>query len=188
LDAAGKVTGTTLTNVYNSATLYFHGSALPKISGGVTNSFNYKGFDLSFLLTFSYGGQFYNGNYASIMHRGSGGTALSVDMLKRWQKPGDVTVVPRLQNLIAGQDGISTRWLVDGSWLNIKNITFSYTLSKQLSNRLHIGGMQLFTNVDNAWLYTVQKGLDPQREFNGTSDASYTPFRTVNFGFNVTLQ
>ena len=188
LDAAGKVTGTTLTNVYNSATLYFHGSALPKISGGVTNSFNYKGFDLSFLLTFSYGGQFYNGNYQSIMHRGSPGIALSADMLKRWQKPGDVTVVPRLQNAIAGQDGTSTRFLVDGSWLNIKNITFSYTLSKQLANRLHIGGMQLFTNVDNAWLYTVQKGLDPQREFNGTSDASYTPFRTVNFGFNVTLQ
>ena len=143
---------------------------------------------MSFLLTFSYGGQFYNGNYQSIMHRGSPGIALSADMLKRWQKPGDVTVVPRLQNAIAGQDGTSTRFLVDGSWLNIKNITFSYTLSKQLANRLHIGGMQLFTNVDNAWLYTVQKGLDPQREFNGTSDASYTPFRTVNFGFNVTLQ
>jgi hypothetical protein len=53
---------------------------------------------------------------------------------------------------------------------------------------MHVGGVQIFGNVDNAWLYTAQKGLDPQRSFAGTSDASYTPFRTVNIGFNVNLQ
>ncbi len=188
LDAAGKVTNKTLTNQYSLASFYSHGSALPDISGGVTNSFNYKGFDLSVLVTFSYGGQFYNGNYASIMHRGSAGTHLSIDALQRWQKPGDVTNVPRLQNAIANQEGASSRWLVDGSWLNIKNITLSYTLPKGIANRMHVGGVQIFGNVDNAWLYTAQKGLDPQRAFTGTSDASYTPFRTVNVGFNVNLQ
>ncbi|MEO6228866.1 MAG: SusC/RagA family TonB-linked outer membrane protein [Ferruginibacter sp.] len=187
-DAAGKVTSKVLTNEYSKASFYWHGSAIPDISGGLTNSFNYKGFDLSFLLTFAYGGQFYNGNYASIMHRGSPGTAWSTDILDRWQKPGDVTNVPRLQNAISGQDGASSRWLVDGSYLNIKNITLSYTVPKNLANRMHIGGLQIFGNIDNAWLYTVQKGLDPQRSFTGTSDASYTPFRTVNVGFNVNLQ
>ena len=90
-DATGKVTGRTITNVFNSATFYYHGSAIPKFSGGITNSFNYKGFDLSFLLTFSYGGLFYDGNYAGIMHRGDAGIAYSSDILNRWQKPGDVT-------------------------------------------------------------------------------------------------
>ncbi len=55
-------------------------------------------------------------------------------------------------------------------------------------SRLHISGLQVFANVDNAWLFTSQKGMDPQREFNGTADATYTPFRTVNFGFTANLQ
>lgn len=188
LDASNKPTGErVVTNVYNDATFYWHGSALPDVSGGLTNSFNYKGFDLSFLLTFAYGGQFYDGNYASIMHRGSAGTHLHKDALKRWQKPGDVTVVPRLQNAIGGQDGASSRWLIDGSWLNIKNVTLSYTLPKSVVNRLHLGGMQVYANVDNAWLFTAKKGSDPQRAFTGTADATYTPFRTINFGVTLNL-
>jgi hypothetical protein len=188
LDASGKPTGRVLTNRYNDATFYQKGSALPDISGGFSNSFNYKGFDLSFLLTFSYGALFYDGNYAGIMHRGDAGIAWQTDILNRWQKPGDITTVPRLQNAISGQEGASTRWLVDGSWLNIKNITLSYTLPRSLSNRIHVGGLQVFGNVDNAWLFTAKKGMDPQRNFAGTADATYTPFRTVNVGFTVNLQ
>jgi TonB-linked SusC/RagA family outer membrane protein len=187
LDAAGNVTGREITNQYNQATSYFHGSALPKFSGGVTNSFNYKGFDLSFLLTFAYGGLFYDGNYAGLMHRGDPGTAWSTDIINRWQQPGDVTTVPRIQNGVAGQTGQSTRWLMDGSWLNVKNITLSYALPKKL-NKFNIAGLSVFMNVDNAYLFTAKKGMDPQREFNGTSDASYTPFRTVSAGFTVNLQ
>ncbi len=188
LDAAGNVTDKVITNQYNQATFYFHGSALPDFAGGVTNSLNYKRFDLSILTTFSYGGLFYDGNLASIMHRGSAGTALSRDILSRWQKPGDVTDVPRLQNAIAGQDGASTRWLVDGSWLNIKNITLSYALAKDKAKQLKLGGLQVFVSVDNAWLFTAKKGMDPQREFNGTADATYTPFRTVSTGITFNLQ
>ncbi|MGE5521101.1 MAG: SusC/RagA family TonB-linked outer membrane protein [Candidatus Dadabacteria bacterium] len=189
MDANGKPTGERkLTNVINNASYYYFGSALPKLSGGLTNAFNYHGFDLSFLLTFSYGAQFYDGNYASIMHRGSPGTAFSSDILQRWQKPGDVTVVPRLQNAVANQEGASSRWLVDGSYLNVKNITLSYTLSKSLANRLYMDNLQVFANVDNAHLFTAKKGMDPQRVFNGTADATYTPFRTYNLGISVNLK
>ncbi|MBI1343931.1 MAG: SusC/RagA family TonB-linked outer membrane protein [Terrimonas sp.] len=186
----GKPTGErVLTNQINQATFYYTGgTSLPDISGGLTNSFNYKNFDLSFLLVFSYGGMFYDGNYAGIMHRGSPGISWSKDIEQRWQKPGDVTTVPRLQNGVAGQDGASTRWLMDGSYLNIKNITLSYNLPKTVANRLHMAGASIFANVDNAALFTAKKGMDPQRAFNGTSDASYTPFRTISFGFNVNLQ
>lgn len=188
LDAQGNSTGVrTITNQLNTKTTrYFHGSALPKVSGGITNSFNYKGFDLSILLTFSYGGLFYDGNYAGIMHRGDPGVAWSKDIEQRWQKPGDVTTVPRLQNAISGQDGASTRWLMDGSWLNIRNITLSYSIPKAITQK--IGGLSVFVNVDNAYLFTAKKGMDPQRSFTGTSDASYTPFRTVTAGFTFNLK
>ncbi len=185
----GEPTGErTITNVYSQATRYKHGSALPDFSGGLTNSFNFKGFDLSILTTFAYGGLFYDGNYAGLMHMGSAGNAWHTDIRNRWQKPGDVTNVPRLQNAVDNNYGQSSRWLVDGSYLNIKNITLSYTLPKNVSSRLYLNGAQVFVNVDNAFLFTAKKGMDPQRAINGTSDASYVPFRTVSFGFNVNLQ
>jgi TonB-linked SusC/RagA family outer membrane protein len=187
-DTDGKVTGRKLTNVYNNGTFYFHGSALPDITGGLTNSFNYKNFELSILTTFAYGGLFYDSNYGGIMHRGDAGTAWHADILNRWQKPGDVTNVPRLENALGGQDGASTRWLVDGSYINIKNVTLSYALPSNLANRLRMGGTSIFANVDNAYLFTAKKGLDPQRAFTGTADASYVPFRTFTVGLNITLQ
>jgi len=189
LDADGKPTGERmLTPLFSQASFYYHGSALPDFSGGLTNSFRYKNFDLSFLLTFSYGGKFLDQNYQQLMQRGTYGQALHTDMLNRWQKPGDITNVPRLQNNIADNEGTSSRYLFDGSFLNIKNITLSYTLPKQLLSRLGgIAGLQIFANVDNAWLFTSHKGMDPQRAFNGTSDWSYTPFRTMTVGLNLNL-
>lgn len=189
LDANGKATGArVLTNNISQASFYRMGSAIPKFNGGLTNSFRYKNFDLSVLTTFAYGGKFYDGNYAGLMHSGSYGTAWSTDILQRWQKPGDITNVPKVQNGVANQDGASSRFLFDGSYLNIKNITLTYNLPAYVANRLHVAGVQVFGNVDNAYLFTAKKGMDPQRDFGGNSNATYPPFRTVTFGLNVSLQ
>jgi TonB-linked SusC/RagA family outer membrane protein len=188
LGTDGKPTGQrVLTNNYSKASYYYEGSAIPDLTGGLTNSFRYGNFDLSFLLTFSYGGKFYDQNFQALMHAGSYGTAWATEILNRWQKPGDVTNVPRLQNAVANQDGTSTRWLFDASWLNVKNVTLSYNLSRSLASRMRVSGVQIFGNIDNAYLFTSHKGMDPQRAFNGTSDWSYAPVRTVTFGLNVNL-
>jgi TonB-linked SusC/RagA family outer membrane protein len=189
LDASGKATGArVLTNDISKASFYRMGTAIPKFNGGLTNSFRYKSFDLSVLLTFAYGGKFYDGNYAGLMHSGSYGTAWSTDILQRWQKPGDITNVPKVQNAVSNQEGTSSRYLFDASYMNIKNITLSYTLPATVTKRLHVAGASVFGNVDNAYLFTAKKGMDPQRSFAGTSDATYPPFRTVTFGLNVNLQ
>ena len=93
---------------------YYFGSAIPDVNGGLTNSFRYKQFDLSVLVTFAYGGKFYDGNYANLWMPPFMAQPCSTDILNRWQKPGDVTNVPRLQNALANQDGTSTRYLLMG--------------------------------------------------------------------------
>jgi TonB-linked SusC/RagA family outer membrane protein len=188
LDASGKPTGQRLiTNNSNNASLYYKGSAIPDLTGGLTNSLRYKDFELSFLLTFSVGGKFYDGNYASIMHMGDYGYAWSTDILKRWQKPGDITNVPRVQNSLSNQNPISTRYLFDGSYLNIKNVTLNYNLPKALMGKLGLSSAQIYANVDNAWLFTTKKGMDPQRSFTGTSAFTFPPFRTMTIGVNLNL-
>lgn len=191
LDTDGKtVLSRELTPIFTQATFAYHGSALPDFSGGVTNSLRVGSFDLSFLLVYSYGGKFLDGNYQSLMHRGNSfGTHWHTDILNRWQKPGDITNVPRIDQVLATNEGTSTRYLFDGSFLNVKNITLSYNLPKTALSSLKgaISSLQIFANVDNAHLFTTHKGMDPQRAFTGTSDWSYTPFRTFTLGLNLGL-
>jgi TonB-linked SusC/RagA family outer membrane protein len=189
LDNTGKATGQrTVTNSYSKGTQYYiGGSALPKFSGGFTNTFRFKNYELSVLATFAYGGKFYDGNYAGLMHLGDYGIAFHNDILGRWKKPGDITDVPRVQNALADQSGTSSRFLFDASYINIKNITLTYNLPKTTANRMHVNGMSIFGNIDNAVIFTAKKGIDPQRNFSGTSDATFPPVRTITFGLNVNL-
>lgn len=188
LGADGKPTGQrTLTNNITQASFYWFDTAIPDFFGGITNSFRYKDFDFSFLVTYSYGGKFYDGNYAGLMHYGAYGTAWHTDIRQRWQKPGDVTNVPKIQNAVANQDGQSSRYLMDGSYLNIKNVTLSYSVPKTVTSKIGIPGATFYANVDNVVLFTAKKGMDPQRSFNGTSDASFPPFRTFTVGLNLSL-
>jgi TonB-linked SusC/RagA family outer membrane protein len=187
-DANGLVIGRTTVNNINNATFYYKGSAIPDLTGGINNSFRYKGFDFSFLTSFQVGGMFYDGNYAGLMQRGTNfGQHLHVDQLRRWQKAGDITDVPRLQTNITLQDGTSTRFLFDASYLSIKNVNFGYTVPKNVLKKLGISSLRAFVAADNLLLLTKKKGMDPQRAFNGTSDFTYPPFRTLTFGLNVNL-
>jgi TonB-linked SusC/RagA family outer membrane protein len=189
LGTDGKPTGErTTTNNISLGSFYYKGSALPDLSGGITNSFRYGNVDLSFLFTFQSGGKFYDGNYASLMHVGSYGTAWSTDILNRWTTPGQVTDVPRIQNALANQSGTSSRFLYDASYLNFKNISLGYNMPKKWANSIGITGGKLFGTIDNGYLWTKgHKGMDPQRSITGVSDYTYPIYRTFTVGLNVNL-
>jgi TonB-linked SusC/RagA family outer membrane protein len=185
--ADGQVTGRTTTNDTRLATLYYHDSALPGLTGGITNSVRYKGFDFSVLVTGQAGGKFYDENHAGLMHRGTLGTHWSKDILNRWQKPGDITKVPRLQRGIANNDSPSSRWLYDASFLTVKNMNLGYTLPKTVTSKAGMHGLRAFVAADNAFIFTKNKGMDPQQAFNGRSDYAYPIFRTFTLGLNASF-
>lgn len=186
-DGNGNVTGRETTKDQNAAGYYYMGDAIPDLYGGFTNSFSYKGFDLSVFFSYQIGGKMYDSNYASLMHPGSFGTHWSADIKNRWQKPGDITDVPRLQNSYPAANAASSRWLVNASYLALKNVTLSYTLPKPIQNKLDMKGCKVFLTGDNLFLLCKRKGMDPQQSFNGTSDYTYVPNRVVSLGINVTF-
>ncbi|SEN01404.1 TonB-linked outer membrane protein, SusC/RagA family [bacterium A37T11] len=188
IDANGNATGQRVTtnNIYEGS-FYFQGSAIPDFSGGLRNTLRYKNWELSFLLNFSKGGYFYDGNYAQLMHSGTYGIHWDTDILKRWQTPGQVTDVPRLQNALTTQSGESTRFLYDASYLNIKNISLNYTLPTSLLTKAKLSNAQLFAHIDNAYLFSGRKGSDPQQSFSGVSDWTYLPVRTFTLGLSIGL-
>lgn len=186
-DGNGNVTGRETTKDQNAAGYYYMGDAIPDLYGGFTNNFSYKGFDLSIFFSYQIGGKMYDSNYAGLMHPGTFGTHWSTDIKNRWQKPGDITDVPRLQNSYPAASAASSRWLVNASYLALKNVTLSYTLPKFIQNKLDMKGCKIFLTGDNLFLLCKRKGMDPQQNFNGTSDYTYVPNRVVSLGINVTF-
>jgi hypothetical protein len=184
-----RVIGTdTVTISQNNAKYHYAGSAIPKVIGGVTNTFSYKGFELNVLATFQIGGVIYDSNWASLMHAGTYGGALSTDILKRWQKPGDITDVPRLDFAKVSTFGSgSDRYLTDASFFAIKSVTFGYNLPKSLAKTLQIQNARIYFSGENLYLKNARKGMDPQGSFSGGTDNVYTPSRIITVGINVTL-
>lgn len=188
-NTAHRIIGSdTLTSVINQARFHFNGTAVPDFFGGINNTFRYKNWSASVLLSYSVGGQFYDGTYASLMSADPNGRALHPDILRRWQQPGDITDVPRNDVTMAAQsDGASDRWLVDASYLNIRSINVSYTLTKPMLEKLKVKGATVYLAGENMGWISQRRGMYVSGTFAGTSSNTFTPARTFTLGVNLNL-
>jgi TonB-linked SusC/RagA family outer membrane protein len=188
-EANSKIIGSdTVTSNANNGRFHYAGTAIPKFSGGFTNTFTFKGFTLSALVTYAVGGKFYDSQYATLMNHGTYGGAMHKDMLNRWQNPGDITDVPKLQvgntaNLAAASD----RWLVDASYLNFRSVSLGYNIPASLTNRLKLRNVNLFATGENLALISKRKGMNVAQTFSGTTSAVYVPSRVLSLGMNLSL-
>jgi TonB-linked SusC/RagA family outer membrane protein len=186
-DTEGNVTGRETTKDQNAASYYYIGTSIPDLYGGVTNTISYKGFEVSALVTYSLGGDMYDSNWASMMHTGAFGSNWTTDILKRWQKAGDATDVPRLQNNYTAGTAASSRYLIDASYVSLRNVTLSYRLPGSIAQAIDMSALNIFVSGDNLGLRCKRKGMDPQQSFAGTADFTYVPSRIISFGVNLTF-
>lgn len=176
----------TVTTDVNNAVYHYAGSAIPDLYGGIENTFSYKRFSLNFLLQYQIGGLVYDNTYAGIMSSGNYGEALHIDALKRWQKPGDITDVPRMQNNTLSVFGAaSDRWLIGSSFLNIRSINLSYDLPKSLTGKINARDASVFLGAENVYLFSKRNGTNINQSFSGTNSNTYTPARIITAGINV---
>ncbi len=150
------------------------GSIWPKFFGGLTNSLTYRGFDVNLFFAYQYGNKIYNHN----KFFGEGGGArdaariIFASNLDRWQKPGDITDVPRPDGINVNnyRDG-GSRWLEDGSFLRLKSLTIGYTLPKSVTNKVGIQNLRVYAVGTNLWLLTRYTGLDPESSASSDPNA-----------------
>lgn len=169
------------------------GSVYPKVFGGLNNSFSYSSFDLSFLFSFQYGNKVLNLNrYFRERNPSSGGVDTYV--LNRWQKPGDITDIPRLTS-VGNNYTIdnSTRYLEDGSFLRLKLLTFGYTLPQALVSKARLSKVRVYFAGSNLLLWTKYTGdpessvtADPNAQGLGSFGVPPQP-KGFQFGLNVTF-
>jgi hypothetical protein len=178
----------TVTTTAANGKFQYHGSSIPDLYGSFGTSFTYKQITLSALFTYQLGGETYDGLYAGLMSSGNYGGAVHEDILKRWQKPGDITEVPRMD---AGRtvdfNAQSSRWLIDASYLNIRSLNLSYSLPKQLVSRLQLTSLQFFVSAENVAFFSKRKGMNNQQAFTGVTSNAYPPARVISGGLIVNL-
>ena len=157
-----------LTTDYNAAEVQVVGSPSPDFSGGITNSLKYLNFDLSFLFSFVYGNEIYNNSGQYYSNNMDWFDNQTVDQLNRWQNPGDITNVPRAQIGSANGTGVSSRWLEDGSYLRLKNISLGYNIPKNYTSKLNISKCRVYLSIQNLFTFTNYGGWDPEVNYAGT--------------------
>ncbi|HKH62964.1 MAG TPA: hypothetical protein VKA49_19120, partial [Flavitalea sp.] len=178
----------TVTILASNGKFEYQGTAVPDLYGSCGQSFTYKNFTLNALFTFQVGGKTYDANYQGLMSSGTYGGALNTDILKRWQKPGDITDVPRMD---AGRttdfNAQSSRWLVDASYLNIRSISLAYSFPKSLISRWNIPNAQFFVSAENVAFFSERTGLNNQQAFSGVTSNAYAPARVITAGLSLNL-
>ena len=178
-------------NVYRSSEVskantskWYMGSRLPKLYGSLSTTMNIFEFvDLSIMTTYSIGGWIYESLYSGAMEPMYTGNTWHVNALRRWQKPGDITDVPRAE--INGQYAANDSKLVDASYFAIKNITLGFSLPYKYAQRIKAQQIRIYMALDNIALFSHLDGMDPQYNFTGGTGYYYTPNKTYSIGLNI---
>jgi TonB-linked SusC/RagA family outer membrane protein len=147
------------------------GSSLPKVFGGLNNTFNYKNFVLGVNLTFAQGNQLYNGTRATISDQRyfNNGTFIK----NRWTTPGQVTDIQKLyygDNVSAGFSFSSTSKVEDGSYMKFKNVSLGYNVPiKDTFLKNSFTSVYVYLQGNNLYTFTKYRGSDPEVSINGNS-------------------
>ena len=182
--------------VINNSDAIVIGNSQPDFFGGITNRFSYNRFDLSVFFQFSVGNKILNLAKATFVNAGADiSNNQSVDALRRWQEPGDVTDVPRYEFENTFNNFHSNRLLEDGSYLRLKSVSLGYHLPSPIANKLMLQNLRVYCAGTNLWTHTKYSGADPEvSTLDGSVSAQGIDFftlpqvRTISVGINATLR
>jgi len=164
----------------------FIGSDIPTWSGGITNRFNYKGFDLSFFIYARIGQTILSG-----FHQNNNALAGRYQQIKvdYWTPLNPTNEFPRPNSSQEFPVYNTAIIYFDGSFVKVRNINFGYTFPSSITSKLRIQSLRLFTSIQQPFIFSTYRskynGVDPETT-NGTVDNGITPAtRITTFGLNV---
>jgi len=201
--------------VWSTADRTVIGNAQPKYQGGITNTFTYKGFDLTVFMNFSVGNQVFNmssqrfigpylpnqntldvmGNRFTLIDPVTGKQTTNLSRLAELNpQQHDPKAMWSLNsnNKIAITDALDY-YLEDGSFLRLNTITLGYALPKNLLNKVKIKNARVYCTLNNIHTFSNYSGYDPEVSATsslltmGVDDSAYPRAKSVVFGLNLTL-
>lgn len=168
------------------------GRGLPIHTGGFTNNFTYRGFDLSIFFQWSYGNDILNANRLFFESANNKTRELNqfATYADRWTPDNPDSDIPAATNSSSNRV-ISSRVVEDGSFLRLKTLTLGYTFPKPMISRAGLSNLRLYLAAQNLWTWTSYSGYDPEVSVRnsaltpGLDFSSYPRSFTLSFGVNV---
>ena len=181
----------------------FIGSALPKFTFGFSNQLSFQRFELNVLIDGVYGNKIFDATRMETEDM-TDMVNQTTAVLRRWEKPGDITDVPRAfygSGTPAGtvpNYSISSRWVENGSFLRFRQMTLAYNLDKSWVSKAGFSGIRLYVTLQNMFIITGYKGYSPELNVTtstgtnlatqeGFDHGTYPQAKSVTFGINVAL-
>ncbi len=168
------------------------GNPHPDFTFGFQNSLSYKNFDLSVFLQGSYGNDVFNAIGRSLTAGNRTFTNQSPSVLDYWSVENPDSGSPRLARNDTPNINISDRYVEDGSYLRIQNVTLGYTLPSAITEKIKISKLKVYSSIQNLYTFTNYSGYDPEvGSFNqsailaGVDNGRYPTPRTFTLGINV---
>ncbi len=179
-------------NIIDLRDRVYAGNIYPTVTGGFSNSFSYKNISLTVRTDFTSGHTIFNYTRASLIGQFQGDNGLSAELLRSWQKQGDVTDIPQfvyadqqVKNKLFRAAGGNTMFYERGDFLAIRELTLSYDLPQNLLQKAKIAGLRVNVTGNNLHYFTKFSGLNP--EDGGQDNGRYPIPRNLAVGLNITL-
>jgi TonB-dependent starch-binding outer membrane protein SusC len=179
-----KADGKTTTNVYDPNDKVIVGTFDPPQFGAFSTLVNYKGIELSAQFTYMWGHKIYNNDRQNVENPAYVISNVSADLLHEWQAPGDITDIPSPFNDF---QAATTRFLEDGKFLRLRNISLSYEVPAILLNKAKISGVRFFVQGQNLVTWSKFKGYDPEVATGSLGGSQYPLLKTITFGVSLGL-
>ena len=181
----------TLTEKFSEATRVMGKITTPKVFGGLTNSFQYKMFDLSFTLTYTLGGYSFD-NAAQKSREAGRASAAAINQIPlyyrdSWKQPGDIAQYEGwfYTNTNGEMVNASTAHLHSTDHLRLKNFTIGATLPKNIVNRVGLSKVRLYASGVNMLTWVKWDQYDPETPYDGVVGYATPPLKTITFGLEI---
>ena len=175
------------------------GNPNPDYLVGLTNNFSYQGFDLTVFFNGVFGNELSTygmGRYSSANMRFEDNQ--TVDQIDAWTTPGQITNIPQARFFANNGAQLSSRYVVDGSFVRLRNITLGYSIPARLLSKAKLDKVRIYTSALNLFTFTDYPYWDPEvnADFQETNAQNsnvargndfYTPPqpKTILFGVNI---
>jgi TonB-dependent starch-binding outer membrane protein SusC len=170
----------------------FIGSPHPKFTYGITNTVQFKGFDASIFLQGSYGAKIFN-----YLRRGLEGLEnvfqnQMATVNDRYSANNPQGELPRFTTNNKNNNTVSDRWVEDGSYLRIQNISIGYNVPKNIIRKAYMTNLRVYLSCQNIYTFTNYSGYDPELgTFNrgitlmNVDNGHYPNPRSITIGANI---
>jgi TonB-linked SusC/RagA family outer membrane protein len=163
----------------------------PKHYGSVYNNFSYKEFSLGVLFTYKYGFDVINGNKHRMYSNGYANFNQMGEMRDHWTPYNTGTDIPRADY---EDRNFTSRYVEDGSFIRLQSVNLSYNFSSETARSIGLNSFQLYSNIENVFLWTKYTGFDPEvsvargQKAITSQNLDYGAYpRTLNVRFGVKI-